>query len=77
VSALFTPEQEAEIARIAEIRAAAMVGQALHGAAERIASALMDGPVVLLPLLHMTDIAAQRPGTSSGKEAHVSGAVQS
>lgn len=56
--ALFTPEQEAEIARIAEIRAAALVGQALHGAAERIASALMGGPVVLLPLLHMADIAA-------------------
>lgn len=73
MSALFTPEQQAEIARIAEIRAAAMVGQELHGAAERIASALMGGPVVVLPLLHMTDIAAQPHAASSGKETHVTG----
>lgn len=73
MSALFTPEQQAEIACIAEIRAAAMVGQALHGAAERISSALMGGPVVVLPLLHMTDIAAQAGAVSSGKETHVTG----
>lgn len=73
MSALFTPEQQAEIARIAEIRSAAMVGKALHGAAERIASALMGGPVVVLPLLHMTDIAAQSGTVSSGKETHVTG----
>ncbi len=56
MSELFTPEQQIEITRIAETRAAAMVGQALHGAAERIGSALMGGPVVVMPLLHMTDI---------------------
>jgi hypothetical protein len=73
MSALFTPEQEAEIARIAEIRASGMIGQALNGAAERIASALMGGPVVVLPLLHRTDIAAQAGVASPGKATRATG----
>lgn len=64
MSAVFTSEQQTEIARIAEVHAAAMVAQALTGAAERIASALKGGPVVVLPLLHMTDIAS-KAGTPS------------
>lgn len=64
MSVFFTPEQEAEITRIADIRAAAMVGQMLQGAAERIASALTGGPVVVLPLLHLTDIARNAGGPS-------------
>lgn len=76
MSALFTPEQQAEIARIAEIRAAGLVGQTLHGAAERIVSALMGGSVVVLPLLHLVDIARLEANWSSGKQAHVSGAMR-
>lgn len=68
--ALFTPEQESEITRLAEMRAAAMIGQALHGAAERIASALTGSPVVLLPLFHMRDIAA-KAGSPSPENASV------
>lgn len=71
----FTPEQQAEIERLADVRAARLISQALHGAAERIAAAITVEQVVLLPLVHIADIAGIKRAASPGKAGPVSAQV--
>jgi hypothetical protein len=74
MSDLLTREQlDALIDERAGVIAARMIGQALHGVAERIASAITGGPVVVLPILHMTDLVAEKRQPSPGNDAYVSG----
>jgi hypothetical protein len=71
-----TREQlDALIDQRAGVVAAQMIGQALHGAAERVAAAITGGPVVVLPVLHMADIVAEATALSPGMDTYVSGGV--
>jgi len=70
-----TEVQHTAVAYMTQREAAALIGRALDSANDRLAAAIASG-VVSVPIFHLEDIARIEANWSSGKEAHVSGAMR-